>query len=325
MRKILIFFALAAVSCSRDTALKPAFPLTDPGSEVTVKVSGALTRATGVDGEDEAAVNSLQVFIFNSEGDIDAVGTGDGGSLSINVTAGKGKRLWAVANAPEITSVATEDELRGSITLLTDNATDNLVMSGSTVTDILGDTEVSIILSRLVARLSVKSITRQFTATGLAARPLILKRMYIINVPAGLRLDGTGDVTQWLNRGSFTSSGADGLLSDSGLNISLSNGLTYSTMHSFYCYPNPCTTDSGSGSWSPRKTRLVLEAELGGSLCYYSLTFPELQRNCTYTVENLTLSGKGSKTPDTPYGSESLSANLTVRDWANGGSYTEKL
>ena len=323
MKKILIILALAAVSCSRATVVEPA--LTESGSEVTVRVCGALTRATGVSEEDETAVNSLQVFVFNSDGAIDAAGKGYEGSLSINVSAGKGKRLWAVANAPDFTEVATEDELRSCITLLTDNAEGNLVMAGDTVTDILGDTEVTVELSRLVAKLSVESVTRLFTAPGLAARPLVIKRMYLINVPAGLRLDGSGDVTQWLNRGSFVSSGADDLLIDSGLNINLSNGETHSTRHSFYCYPNPCTSDSAGGSWSPRKTRLVLEAELGGSLRYYSLTFPEIRRNCTYTVENLTLCGKGGTTPDTPYGTESLSASLTVRSWADGGSSTERL
>ena len=324
--KILTIFALAAVSCSLHPEVEPDFTPADFRSEVTVKVSGPSTRATGVRDEDEAAVNSLQVLVFNSDGSIDAVGKGTEDSMSINVTAGKGKRLWAVANAPDLTGVGTEDELCGSITLLTDNSVGNLVMAGNTTADILSDTEVPISLVRLAAKVTVKQITRRFSVAGLAARPLTIKKIYLINVAAGLRLDGTGDATQWLNRRGFASSGADALLSsDSGLDVSLSDGDTYGTAHSFYCYPNPCSTDSAGESWSPRKTRLVVEAELGGKLCWYSLTFPEILRNRTYTVENLTLSGKGSATPDTPYGREELSASVTVRDWTDGSSYTERL
>ena len=325
MKKILILIALAASSCSLRPSVEPDSPLPYTRTDVTVRVSGPVTRATGISAKDEAAVSSLQVFVFNSDGAIDAVGRGSEESLSVNVTAGTGKRLWAVANAPDLSGVGTEDELRGSVSLLTDNSAGRLVMAGNTVADILGDMEVSISLVRMVAKLSVKGITRQFTVAGLAARPLVLKRMYLINVPAGLRLDGEGDVTEWLNRSGFESSGADGLLLDGSLDADLGNGETYSTLHSFYCYPNPCTSDSSSATWSPRRTRLVIEAELGGRLCYYSLTFPEIRRNRTYTVESLTLSGKGGSTPDTPYGREALSASISVREWADGSSYTEKL
>jgi hypothetical protein len=326
MRKILTIIALAATSCSLHSPVEPDSPVPLKTTDITVKVSCPGTRVTEISGEDEAAVNSLQVFVFDSDGAIDAVGRGSGGSLSINVTAGKGKRLWAVANAPDLTGVGTEDELCGSITTLTDNSVGNLVMAGNTTADILSDTEVPISLVRLAAKVTVKQITRRFSVAGLAARPLTIKRIYLINVAAGLRLDGTGEATQWLNRRGFASSGADALLSsDSGLDVSLSNGGTYGTAHSFYCYPNPCSTDSAGESWSPRKTRLVVEAELGGKLCWYSLTFPEILRNRTYTVENLTLSGKGSATPDTPYGREELSASVTVRDWTDGSSYTERL
>jgi hypothetical protein len=325
MKKILIIIALTAVSCSLHPALEPDSASDEATNDVTVRVSRPFTRVTGISAEDEAAVNSLQVFVFDSDGDIDAVGQGSGESLSLNVTTGKGKRLWAVANAPELTGISREEELRGSISSLTDNSPQNLVMAGNTTADIISDTEISISLVRLVAKLSVRSITRDFSASGLAARPLTIKGLYLINAPAEMRLDGDGDVSGWLNCGGFASSGADRMLSDRGLNINLSNSATYSTAHSFYCYPNPCTTDSAEEDWCPRKTRLVLEAELDGSLCYYSLTFPEIRRNCSYTIENLTLSGKGSTEPDTPYGRESLSASLTVRDWQDGSSYTEKL
>jgi hypothetical protein len=325
MRKILTIIALAATSCSLHSPVEPGSPVPLKTTDITVKVSCPGTRVTEISGEDEAAVNSLQVFVFDSDGAIDAVGRGSGGSLSINVTAGKGKRLWAVANAPDLTAIGSEEDLCGSISRLTDNAADHLVMAGNTAADINSDMEITINLVRLAARLSVKSISRSFSAPALAARPLVIKGIYLINVAAGLRLDCSGEVTDWLSRRGFESSGADELTSDRGLSISLGNSETYSTTHSFYCYPNPCTADSVEQDWCPRKTRLVLEAELGGELCYYSLTFPEIRRNCTYTVESLTLSGKGSPTPDTPYGRDTLSASLTVRDWADGSSYTERL
>ena len=325
MRKILIIIALAASSCSLQPPCEVAEPVRDEKTRVTVTVSRGATRATGVKEDEEAAVNSLQVLVFHSDGSIDAVGKASGDSLTVNVTAGKDKRLWAVANAPDLSGVSREEELCGSISRLTDNSIGSFVMCGKTVSDIIGDTGVSIELVRMVAKVSLKGVTRQFDAPGLAARPLTVKGIYLINVSSALRLDGGGEVTDWLNRGKFESSGADGLLSDKNLSIQLSNGVTYSCLHSFYCYPNPTSEDSVEQSWSPRKTRLVLEAELDGGTCWYSLTFPQILRNCSYTIENLTLSGKGSPTPDTPYGRDPVSASVTVLDWASGSEYTEKL
>lgn len=328
MRKIssLTVIALAVCACSPHGVSEPDSPQTAVSEDATVTVSGLVTRASGVSAGDEAAVHSLQVLVFNSDGSADAAGIGSGGgSLSVRVTAGKGKRLWAVANAPDLCDVPSEEALLARVSLLTDNSPDSFVMCGSSVLDILAETAVDISLVRLVARLGVKKITRSFDVEGLAARPLTIKGMYLINVAASLRYDGTADSSLWLNRSGFSSGGADALLSERSLDIRLDNGGSYSVEHSFYCYPNLCEGDSAGASWSPRKTRLVLEAELGGKLCYYSVTFPEILRNRTYTIENLTLSGKGSPTPDTPYGRDALSADLTVRDWTDGSSWTERL
>ena len=323
MKRILIITALAVASCTAATSVTGEGDVGRNG--ITVNVRGPSSRATGVTAGDEAKINSLQVLVFDSDGKIDAVGYGNGTSLSVNVTAGKARRLWAVANAPDLGDVGSEDELCGRMSLLTDNSQGSFVMCGNTVRDIAGETEIDIGLVRLVARLSVEKITRRFDVAGLAARPLVIKGIYLINVAADLRYDGADGVSAWLNRRGFESGGADALLSERPLSISLDNGQSHSALHSFYCYPNPCTDDSVSGSWTPRKTRLVLEAELGGKTCYYSVTFPEIRRNRTYTIEELTLSGKGSSTPDTPYGRESLSASVTVRDWTDGSTYTENL
>lgn len=325
MKRILTLLALAATSCSLHTAAEPELPMPDTRKGVTVRVSGPSSRATDVRDENETAIHSLQVLVFDSDGLLDAAGCGDGTSVSVTVTVGKAKRLWAVANAPKLTGISWEEDLRGSLSHLCDNSLTSLVMVGNTTADISEDGEIGITLTRLAAKLSVKKITRSFDAPALAARPLTIKKMYLINVAADIRCDGTGEVSSWLNRSGFESSGADALLSEQGLSISLADGACHSTPHSFYCYPNPTSTDSVSDSWTPRKTRLVLEAELGGSTCYYSLTFPEIKRNCTYTIGNLTLSGKGSPTPDTPYTRESISASVTVRDWTDGATYTEKL
>ncbi len=325
MRKIITIIALAACACSPHSAPESELPQPVRGEAATVKVSGLVTRVAGVSAEDEAALHSLQVLVFNSDGSADAAGSCDGGSLSVSVTAGKGKRLWAIANAPDVCDAQSEEDLLARVSLLTDNSPDSFVMCGNSVVDILRETTVNISLTRLVARLGVKKITRSFDVEGLAARPLVLKGMYLINVAASLRYDGSADASLWLNRSGFATCEADPLLSERSLDIRLEDGGSYSVEHSFYCYPNLCGQDSAGGSWSPRRTRLVLEAELGGKLCYYSVTFPQILRNRTYTIENLTLSGKGSPTPDTPYVRDAFSADLTVRDWTDGSTWTERL
>lgn len=108
------------------------------------------------------------------------------------------------------------------------------------------------------------------------------------------------------------------------LRQSLTYNTTYSVKHHFYGYPNPVATDANAGSWTPRKTRLVVEATLGGEVCYYPVTLDKMQRNTEYII-NLTVTRLGSPDPDTPVTTGEASFTVEVKDWVDGGTINETI
>ena len=84
----------------------------------------------------------------------------------------------------------------------------------------------------------------------------------------------------------------------------VSNGDSYNTEHYFYCYPNATAT----------KTRLVIEAEVGGYTYYYPITLNAVEANTAYTY-NLTITKLGSNSPDVPVADGTVNFTVTVKDW----------
>ena len=94
----------------------------------------------------------------------------------------------------------------------------------------------------------------------------------------------------------------------------------YATGHHFYCYPNPTEEDSHGSAWSPRYTRLVVDATLGGTLYHYPVNIPKPLPNTSYQITNLTVTGPGSSDPDIPVEKGSITFSITITDWATGFS-----
>ena len=84
----------------------------------------------------------------------------------------------------------------------------------------------------------------------------------------------------------------------------VADGESYRTEHFFYCYPNETAT----------KTRLVIEAEIGGYTYYYPLTLDEVAANTAYTY-NLTITRLGSDSPNVPVADGAVNFTVTVKDW----------
>ena len=117
--------ALAACACSKENqckSCKEGKPV-----EVTVQINGTtMTKATGNTYANESKVNNLQILAFDADGNIEAYRSVDNEtSVTLMTTSGE-KTVWAVVNAPSLESVSTLDGLRSSLTLLEDNALDNL-------------------------------------------------------------------------------------------------------------------------------------------------------------------------------------------------------
>jgi hypothetical protein len=81
-------------------------------------------------------------------------------------------------------------------------------------------------------------------------------------------------------------------------------GSSYTNEHYFYCYPN--LTDT--------KTRLVVEAVVGGYTYYYPVTLDAVDANTSYDY-NLTITRLGSDSPDVPVEEGTVTFTVTVKDW----------
>ena len=92
----------------------------------------------------------------------------------------------------------------------------------------------------------------------------------------------------------------------------LANGETYDTDHYFYCYPNQTST----------KTRLVIEAEIGGQIYYYPIVLNQVLPNNQYSY-NVVLTRLGVDSPDASLDRSAYTVRITMKDWKTNSSTVE--
>lgn len=90
-----------------------------------------------------------------------------------------------------------------------------------------------------------------------------------------------------------------------------------------YAYPNPSVP-----VYEPRvhdfTTKLVIEAEVNGTVCWYPIRLPYTQPNCAYTINGIKITRPGSDDPNFPVYVSQCEVSMTVSDWTTGeflGSY----
>ena len=308
-----------------------------PGSvEVVFSVLGETTRATGTDGE--AAVDDWALLLYR-DGRLAEAGTSSSGSEIRKTLPAGDYTAFAVVNPPASFDPAgylSPGALAGAESALGDNAPGRLVMAGRrTVTVPVPDGSVQRIgVDRLVCKAGIRKITVQFADPGLAARPFRLKGVYLTNCYGKSRYgsdwaaeDILSTASVWHNRMGFRSEARlDALLAETGLDIPVSAGRPHTQEHVFYFYPNPlpASLDTRSGTWARRRTRLVLEAQIGDRTYYYPVTLPESQRNRTYLIEEAVIRKLGSLDPekDEP-GVIDVTFSTSTDDWSPAFQVTE--
>ncbi|MBR1570907.1 MAG: hypothetical protein IJ651_09280 [Bacteroidales bacterium] len=345
MKKIHFMFlsaalAVAAVSCEKNVVPSSAPVSSEPVEEVaktgTMHVSIGTETKAGQNGLDEKEVHSLQVFVFNaSTGKRETDKFVMGNSLLITAPVGT-KHVWAVVNHTRFDDVRTESELKDIVCDLTDNyayGSIYLVMAGKKdVTVTQEDLPVQIDVTRLVSRIALQNVTLNFADTYLKNCTFEIKEIYLKNVAGNTNLsldkNGNGDWTLrdpdvWYNkmRDENTAS-VNPLISDHGLNITCAEGQQKQIDKVWYACPNPTSVDNNNPSWSARRTRLVVHAEVGGYgssaiQSYYTFTLPVLKRNCSYEISNITFTmlGKENDNDDTVTDTGIASITLNVLNW----------
>ena len=318
------FAAMALVSCSEKNVEVQQIPVEDEVVELEVNVPIPLTRIAGVAQEsDEKKVNDLQVFVFNSSGVLEAYGNEKASTLKLTCVPGE-KSVVALVNAPSLSGIATLAELQGAKSMLSANDAGNLVMASGVLEKTLvadGDNSMTIEVTRLAAKVVLASVKNEMALEADRKKDFTIKAVYLTNV-VGDRLYLSGsEPSVWYDKMGYEPDNTLSFLHDEP-SYKLAYNTSYTSQHYFYCYPNSTETDAHAGSWSPRWTRLVVEAVLGTEKCYYPLSLPVVERNTEYVI-NLTVTRLGSSNPDTPVSTGEASFTVTVKDWEDGGERNE--
>lgn len=241
----------------------------------------------------------------------------------------------------------------GSIPFTPGNITVGAYTVGATETI----TAVPINIYRLGARISLEKVTVDFTGTSLEGKSFSIRDIYLKNVVNGLRFDGQpadlNDAGYWTNRvadhapngGNYyldkAGNNVASLICDKGLSLdaAVTDGSSALTVNKYwYVYPNPRTEDSNAVTWSPRRTRLVIHAVVGGDIhTYYQFDVPPagiasatdkmILNNHTYDISNIkiTMLGKDDDDDDDPTEIGKASITVTVSDWAANYSVTYEI
>lgn len=297
-------------------------------AHVKVSVSGLpLTRVTGVSPADEVNISSLQLFVFDGSGSLEYyVDAGASATGTIAVKEGK-KTVTAVINAPSLSDIRSRSALLTRSTLLSDNAVGSFVMTGEVEAVLQDGGKLSIEVSRIISKVTIKKITSNFTSQSDASKTFKINSIYLINVAGDNTYAASSEPTMWYNKLGNGQNDASlksvPFLSDP-VGKTVAYKSSYSVEHSFYCYPNLISTESFTPNWSPRHTMLVIDASLGGVQTYYPIELPVIGRNKSIVVENLVITRKGSDYPYIPV-PNGCDATVTVLPWDEILNYTETI
>ena len=222
MKKLFLFvgMALMALTGCNKNGTTPDIPIGKSAQLVlTLKKAMPGTKAeTEAGTEAENKINTIDLFVFNSTGDLDAydqyaypnddgeygdpVGQGYN-KPTLDCTTGPGKIIYAIVNGPWAKSelaagIGNVSALQAKVFELSQNmksgtpvTLDNFQMIGNTTKDFApGPNTASVTVSRTVARVRLAKITRNFASSALTGE-LKVTKVYMSNVVGSYGLDGT--------------------------------------------------------------------------------------------------------------------------------------
>lgn len=332
MKKTLRFFfaamlGLALISCDNDkSATIPEHPL----AKATVSVCGHTTvsKATGVTSSQEDNICDLQLFVFNEDDALEYyTNAGSSDTGEIIVEEGK-KTIVAFVNAPDVVNIEDISSLFEQTSRLSDNTLGSMVMTGSVETTVQDGGTITIQVTRLISKVSIKKITSSFKSATYSSKEFKINSIYLINVAGDNSYSGASEPGTWYNKlyngANDPSAGSFALLSDP-VGKTVAYNSSYSNEHTFYCYPNPTVDESFDSTWCPRHTMLVVDATLGGEQTYYPVELPVIGRNKSIIIEELIITRKGSDYPYMPVTDDTCNVNVEVVDWDVILNYTETI
>jgi len=325
MKQILISLAALAMifACQKfpEAEVQPAEPET---TIVTFLLEdNGLSRATS--DSNESTIETAQVAVYDSNGQLLSIGDASDGAAVLRVPLGAtGCSAIALANSTidlGITSSWTVAHMQTST--LGENR--SLSLTGLEMSGFMGNITFTenytgtVRMGRIAAKVEIDEIVNALPGNDV----LQINGIYLINVSKSARCDCVVENVTWAQKRGYVASETTITPYTADIfNELVYPGDTYDTPHYFYCYPNPTTTDSSAETWSPRFTRLVVEATVGTGHYYYPINIKGatsgLMNNTLYKITRLTITGPGSDSPDKPISKGGASFTFQVADWNSG-------
>ena len=319
-------FACAAAlsSCDRqDNVSTSAIEQDAETVTLSVSVGNPSTKSTATWADE--AISKLGVYIFDADGSYAASGYDDTGKSTVDIECqtGSGKTIFALVNYSlgSDASSLTISDMMALTSDLSENKTSAFVMSGMEEdVEITTSSAITIDVYRVAAKVSIDEIVNAIADEAYVNSTFTLKGIYLINAPVGgyplCDLEVTSYTpSSWMNKGGYVyDSIYDTYLYDE-VGATIASKASYDTTHEFYCYPNFTEDDSQDEEWCARKTRLVVEVDLGSDTYYYPISLDEVIRNKHYHFTSLTITLRGSTDPDYPIETENFSYSVEIEDW----------
>lgn len=286
--------------------------------------------------QDEVPIRSLDIFMFY-DGEmttLDSYQRLEGVSgWEVQTASRKGKRkLFMLANGQwqreDWMTINSYESLNGFKSNLENETSGFPSMSGECITDADGKQTVWVELRSLCSEIVLRSISCDFTGKNYEAIEDL--KAYLINVNAECGILEEEDVMpgRIINAGGLDFKDLEKMQEPELLFREgewLKSGEVLQTGFCFRCYPNNSPEESPGSPF----TRLVIEGKIDGQTCYWPInvgrdgsvmTSEGVSRNHRY-IYDVTITGKGSGSPDVPAGIETFDSTMEILKWEEKEEY----
>lgn len=315
----LTFLALVC-SCQSNIA-------TEDDMGIYLKSAQVILQGPPIETLDVFLFEDKQIRVLDSYQRIDDV-TG----WEIQAGSRKGEKIaFAVANGhwnkDEWMGVNSYESLRGYKAELEKESGSYPVMCGECRLTADGAQTVWMEMERLCSQVELRSISCDFTGKQYEDKGIEELKAYLINVNAQCSIMPEEVVMpeRIINMGGLDEDDMNRMKEPELLlqyGSELRSGKSLDTRFKFGCYPNSCPEESLGSPF----TRLVIEGKIDGQTYYWSINVGRemdgrgIERNHRYVYE-VTITGKGSDSPDIPVSSEMLSSKIEILKWEEKDEY----
>ena len=303
------FAAIALLGCSEKDAELPHVEENAELVTFSVSVPGLDTKSTGGSADDEKTINRLQVFVFNRHGVYETSAVAAEGSVTITCTAGP-KRMVALVNAKEEAGVPDYESLAARPVYLKDSGVKNLVMLGDTAVTVAAGKPVDIEVSYLSSKVVLESVRLDLENPEHESLDFAVTSVFLTNVAGDRKYIDDSVPSVWFHEGADLSKTLPFIYDPvSGGVLDPDDPDGYVKEHYFYCYPNSTAA----------KTRLVIQASIGGETYYYPIVLDELLPNNQYSY-SVVLTRLGTDSPDGSLEEGDCDVSVSVKGWIRKSS-----